>query len=320
MDYIHFIGIDVSKNWFDAALAGAPAKPQRFDNTGQGIALFLNALADRLAQGFVVLEATGGYETALLTALVRAGVAVHRAAPWQARSFARSLGKQAKTDGLDAKALARLAAERHMSLRRFVLASPDQTRLNELTMRRADLVAIQVAEKNRAGHPRYAGAAPEVRQSLADSLAFIAGQIEALDSQIEALLGASPELAPRIEVMTTLVGVGDKTARTLQAFLPELGQLSRRAAASLAGCAPHARDSGETTKHRCVFGGRSAVKRVLFTAALSARNHDPLMRNIFERLTKAGKPKMIAIVAIMRKIVVRLNAMLRPIAIAHHGR
>jgi transposase len=320
MDYIHFIGIDVSKNWFDAAVAGAPARPQKFANSAEGVALFQTEFKDRLARGFVVLEATGGYETALLVALVEGGVAVHRAAPWQARSFARSLGRQAKTDSLDAKALARLAAERHASLRLFVLASPDQTKLNELTMRRADLVVMQTAEKNRAGHPRYANAAPAVRQSLDESLAFIAGQIAAIESQVEDLLAASAELAPRIETMTALTGVGGKTARTLQAFLPELGQLTRRAAASLAGCAPHARDSGTSSLHRSVFGGRSAVKRVLFTAALSARTHDPLMRAVFERLTKAGKPKMIAIVAIMRKIVVRLNAMLRPQPLAHHGR
>ncbi len=116
--------------------------------------------------------------------------------------------------------------------------------------------------------------------------------------------------------MTSITGVGDKTAFLLQGLLPELGSLTRRQAASLAGCAPHARDSGLTQGHRSVFGGRALVKRALFTAAMSARTHDPSMREFFERLTKAGKPKMVALVAIMRKIIVRINAKLKPLAIA----
>jgi transposase len=161
-----------------------------------------------------------------------AKVALHRAAPWQVHSFARSLGKTAKTDGLDAKALARFAAERHSGLRRFELPAQDQQGLNELMMRRADLMACQMAEKARADHPRYTRATPAVRQSLANSLAFLESQIKAIEAQIEALIAASPSLRARSDIMTSLTGVGQKTARILQAFLPELGHLSRRAAAS----------------------------------------------------------------------------------------
>jgi transposase len=169
-----------------------------------------------------------------------------------------------------------------------------------------------MAEKARASHPRYAAATTAVQQSVADSLAFLDSQIKAIEAQIEALIADAPELNARGTIMTSVTGIGQKTARILQAFLPELGHLSRRAAASLAGCAPQAKDSGALRKHRSVFGGRAAIKRALFTAALSARTHDPNMRAFFERLTQAGKPKMLAIVAIMRKIIVRLNAMLRP--------
>lgn len=210
MDFLHFIGIDVSKNWFDVALDANAAKARRFDNTAEGIALFCAAFADHLKDGFVVLEATGGYETALIAALVAESVALHRAAPWQACSFSRSLGKQAKTDGLDAKALARFAAERHASLRRFELPSQDQQCLNELMMRRVDLVAFQMAEKTRADHPRYARATPAVRQSLADSRAFLESQIKAVETQIEALIAASPELRARSDVMTSQIGVGER--------------------------------------------------------------------------------------------------------------
>jgi transposase len=320
MAFLHFIGIDVSKNWFDVAIAGVSARPQRFDNTAEGIALFLTDLGNRRDTSFVVLEATGGYEIDLIAALLAASIVTHRAAPWQSRSFARSLGKQAKTDGLDAKALARLAAERHASLRPFVLASEDQSKLNDLMMRRADLVAIQVAEKNRAAHPRYTRATAAVGASLSESLDFLAAQLGRIEAEIDALITASETLRQRINIMTSQIGVGSKTAKTLQAFLPELGQLTRRAAASLAGCAPHAKDTGLASKHRSVFGGRSTIKRVLFTAALSARNHDPIMRAFFERLVANGKPKMVAIVAVMRKIVVQLNAKLRPQLISDHGR
>ncbi len=320
MAFLHFFGIDVSKNWFDVAIAGVTARPRRFDNTADGIALFLTDLGNRRDTSFVVLEATGGYEIELLAALIGAGIATHRAAPWQSRSFARSLGKQAKTDGLDAKALARLAAERHTSLRPFALASEDQSKLNELMMRRADLLAFQVAEKNRDAHPRYTRSTQAVRTSLAESLDFLAAQLQHIEAEIDALIAASQTLQQRINIMTSQIGVGSKTARILQAFLPELGQLTRRAAASLAGCAPHARDTGLASKHRSVFGGRSTIKRVLFTAALSARNHDPIMRAFFERLIASGKPKMVAIVAVMRKIIVQLNAKLRPQLISDHGR
>jgi transposase len=209
-----------------------------------------------------------------------------------------------------------MAAERHESLRLFVVASQEQGQLSELLMRRADLLAIQVAEKNRAGHPRYTEATETVRQSLAASLDFLTAQIALFDDQIKALVATAPELHARFKIMTSVIGVGDKTALLLQGLLPELGYLTRRQAASLAGCAPHPRDSGLTRGHRSVFGGRALVKRALFTAAMSARTHDPAMREFFERLTKAGKPKMVALVAIMRKIIVQINAKLRPPAIA----
>jgi transposase len=320
MTFVHFIGIDVSKNWFDVAVHGTQERAHRFDNTSAGTALFLKTFQTRLEQGFVVLEATGGYEMQLLQALIGAGICVHRAAPWQAHAFVRSLGNKAKTDGLDAQALARMAAERHASLRPFKLASKEQKKLEELTMRRADFIGVQMAEKHRAGHPRYLNAAPAIRRSLTKSLAFLERQIKTLEEEITNLIEASCELSARIAAMTTLTGVGARTALTLQAFLPELGTLTRRQAASLSGLAPHARDSGVSHKHRSIFGGRSAVKRVLFTAALSARTHDPILRAFFDKLVANGKPKMVAIIAIMRKLIVRLNAILRQQPLHNHGR
>jgi transposase len=320
MTFLHFIGVDVSKDWFDVARAGEPGQPQRFDNRNEDIARFVESLAERRGTSFVVLEATGGYERALVVALVTAGVAIHRAAPWQARSFARSLGKKAKTDGLDAKALARMAAERHTELRTFVPPSHEQSVLTDLMTRRADLLAMRTAEKARAAHPRYRQAAASVGDSLTESLAFFDRQIARIDAEIDALVDAADSLNRRVARMTTQIGVGETTALTLQAFLPELGALTRRAAASLAGCAPHARDTGQTHKKRTVFGGRASVKRVLFTAAMSARNHDPNMRAFFERLVANGKCKMVALVAVMRKIIVQLNAKLRPLPLPHHGR
>lgn len=311
MTFVHFIGIDVSSSWFDVAVFGAATRPHRFDNTAEGIAACRSSFGDRLPDSFVVLEATGGYETALITALVTDDIAVHRAAPWQAHSFTKSLGKAAKTDGLDAKALARMAAERHDTLRRFTLPSKNQTILNDLLTRRADLITMQTAEKNRAAHPRYRTADPMVRQSLDAMLTLIADQIADIDTAVQTLVAAAPDLSARFNIMTAVIGIGPKTAYTLQACMPELGSLSRRAAANLAGVAPHAKDSGSTKKHRSIFGGRSSIKRVLFTAAMSARRHDPIIKAFFERLVANGKPKMVALAAVMRKIITIANAKLR---------
>lgn len=307
MTFIHFLGVDVSKDTLDVALHGSAAKPKRYPNNSEGFAAFLAEQETKREQSFVVLEATGGYETAFLKALCQSGFAVHRASPLQAKHFIRSLGKAAKTDRLDALALARYAFERHATLPRFVEDAPEMQMLRDLLMRRADYMAMRTAETNRLQHPRYAS----LREDIAKHLAFLDERLAALESEIRNLIRNAPEVRQKEKILTAVTGVGAHTAATLLGLMPELGHVTRRQAASLAGCAPHARDSG--TKHGCrqTWGGRASIKTALFMASLSAARANPSLRAFYQRLIAAGKKKMVALNAVMRKLIVILNAKLR---------
>jgi transposase len=308
--YHTFVGIDISKATFAVAWQEEVEPAGEFANDAAGVAAFLARYAARLPTTFVVLEATGGDEIALLTALVTHGVAVHRADPRAASCFVRSLGTRAKTDALDAQGLARYGAERHAELGCYTLPDAAQEELTALLARRADLVGMRTAEVTRQQHPRYRHLQP----SLQAVLQVLHEQITALEQRVASLIQASPVLQAKMAVLTSLKGVGPRTAQTLLAFLPELGTLTRRGVASLAGCAPHPRDSGTRQGYRPTVGGRAAVKRALFLAAMSARTHPPLLRQCYERLRAQGKRPMVALTALMRKLVVILNAKLRDAA------
>lgn len=319
MQIIHFLGIDVSRDWFDVAIFGS-AKTARFDNTMEGLTAFAQHCEERdWSQSFVVVEATGGYETRLLRFLIVQGAKVHRATPLQAKHFIRSLGRHGKTDAIDALALARYGVERHHELPLFVLPDEQQNRFNALIMRRDDLVAFAMAEKARLHHPRYKDADDLVSGSVTDTLAFFERQIAAIEAELDALVKTAPHLKKRIETLCSIKGIGRISAYTLQAFMPELGTLTRKTAASLAGCAPHPRESGIRQRKRTVFGGRGTIRRILFLAAMAARRYDPILKAFFEKLVAAGKLKMVALTAIMRKIIVIANAKLRDMTLATTG-
>ncbi len=307
MGFIHFIGIDVSKETFDVAVHGEAARPAHFPNSRAGVAAFMKDYAAQLPEAFVVVEATGGYEAALLAALLEQEVAVHRADPRASSFFLRSLGRRAKTDRLDAQGLARYGAERHHELRLLRLPDAQQQRLHSLTARRADLVAMRTAKMNRRQHPRYR----ELRRSVESILTTLEEQITLLDRRIDSLVRATAALAAKMQVLTAIPGVGRQTAVTLLAFMPELGALTRRQAASLAGCAPHPRDSGKSSGYRRTVGGRAHVRRALYMAAMAARNHHPALRAFYENLVKNGKKPLIALTAVMRKLITIANAKLR---------
>jgi transposase len=311
MVYIHFIGIDVSKEWFDAVEyakeVAKAAKPERFQNSSAGFAAFARRFAVALPRALIVLEATGGYESALVEALLDRGWAVHRADPRAASHFIRSLGKRAKTDGLDARALARYGAERHGELRLACPQDAAQAELEVLHARRADLVAMRTAEKNRLKHPRYSA----LREDVRTLILTLQSHIDALEARIEALIGRSRRLAARRNVLTAVTGVGTHTANSLLACMPQLGTLTRRQAASLAGCAPHPRDSGKTTGYRRTSGGKQAVRSALFMAAMAARNFHPELKIFYQRLLQNGKKPIVALTALMRKLITILNAKLR---------
>lgn len=307
MSYKYFIGIDIAKNFFDVALSGMPDSAQRFDNTPEGFTSFYARFTRELSEALVIMEATGGYETALLTHLCTNGVAVHRVQPLQARHYMRSLRCFAKTDRIDAMALARYGAERHDGLPLFTLCEDILEELRDLHARRCDLIAMRVAEQQRLKHPRYR----TMTESVKTVMNTVKAEISRIEDAMRALIEGSESLKAKHELLTAFPGIGSTTALCLLAEMPELGTLTRRQAASLAGLAPHPRDSGNHTGYRAVRGGRATVRKALFMAALAARQHNPELRTFYQRLIQNGKKPMVAITAIMRKMIVILNARMR---------
>jgi transposase len=271
-------------------------------NTREALLAALEPLRERV---LAVCEATGGHEAVLLGALVALGIPVHRADGAKISAFARSLHR-AKTDRLDARTLALYGRERGESLARWTPAPAHQAELSALVRRRADLVAARKAERTRATAP---GAAA-IAASLSRTLAFLDGEIEDLEAAITDLIATTPDLEQRQTVLTGLPGVGKIVAATLLALLPELGQLSRRQAAALAGVAPHPDQTGTTRNRGRTTGGRRVLRPILFVAALTAVRGNNRLSQFYKRLIAAGKAKRLALVAVMRKIVVIANARL----------
>ena len=310
MNYIHFVGIDVSKDWLEVALCqeqgDKAAQAERYRNDGDGWAALSRRCASLWPETLVVLESTGGYESGLLAHLLAAGVAVHRVHPLTAKHFLRSL-HAAKTDTLDAMALARYGAERHRHLPLFRAPQAEAAELATLLARRAELVGWRAAEQSRLQHPRYAG----LRASVRRMIRTFDREIAQLETRMAALVEQSEPLRKRRAVLESVKGVAQKTAWVLLAALPELGSLTRRQAASLAGCAPHARDSGQHRGYRRTGGGRTLVRRALFLACWSAVRYNPALKPFYDRLRQNGKKPLVALVAAMRKLITILNAKLR---------
>lgn len=297
------VGIDVSKEHLEVGVLPSG----RGWSTGQSPAE-VSALADQLAAlkpALVVLEATGGLELEIVYALVERGVAVHRCEPKRARYFARSLGLLAKTDRIDAFALARFGATGELAAQSF--PAEGTRRLDALTTRRRQLVEAITAESNRL----QATTDPQARASIERHLAWLKDELKALDAQIGARMAACPDTRAKAERMRSVPGVGAVTAAVLLGALPELGTLDRWQAAALSGIAPLNDDSGRHQGKRRTWGGRKEVRCALYMAALVATRHNPVIRARYQRLLALGKPKKVALTACMRKVVVILNAMLR---------
>ena len=254
-----------------------------------------------------ICEATGGYEDALLSALVAAGCPAHRADARKVKAFIRSFGTLAKSDPLDARALARYGAERHTGLTRWQTPDPQRQRLQVLVRTRADFVEQRAACTNRIKAP---GAAP-AKTMLEALKTCLSDQIAALDHAIALLMRAAPDIARTERALATIPGIGTTTAAALIALMPELGTIGRRQAAALAGLAPHPNQSGATDACRRTRGGRAEIKRILFMPALAAARHHPTIKTTYQQLINRGKKPIIAIVAIMRRIIVIANARVR---------
>ena len=262
----------------------------------------------------VICEATGGYETALLEALVAAQRPVHRADARKVKAFIRSLGTLAKTDAIDARALARYGQERHDRLKCWVPGDTDQVRLHAPVMARRDIVADRTAWSNRQKAPGAKAA-----------YAMIAPILKALDDQLAAIntaiatLVQSCKLAAKANILQAIPGIGAVTAHSLVALMPELGTLDRKQAASLAGLAPHPKQSGQSNAYRSVRGGRPILRQALFMpvlsyaegAAMCATKHNPTLRTFYQRLINNGKKPIVALTATMRKLITIANAKIR---------
>jgi len=265
------------------------------------------------APRLIVLEATGGYEAACALARQDAGLPVLVVNPRQARDFARRQGILAKTDRGDARVLAQFAATTALAPR--PLPTGPLRELANLVSRRRQLLEQQVAERNR--RPQASGT---IAQSIDAVLAVLTEPLATVTAAIRALIRATPALQPPGDRLTSVPGVGPVVAATLVAELPELGTLTRRQIAALAGVAPLARDSGRSRGRRQVWGGRAHVRQPLYMAALVASTHNPVIRAFYQRLLAAGKPKKLALVACMRKLLVILNALVHHATVwnAHH--
>lgn len=297
-----FGGIDVAKATLDVAVDGTAAV-RSFPNDERGIAAVVHALR-ATAPALIVVEATGGYERALVATLGVAGLPVVVVNPRQVRDFARATGQLAKTDRIDAQLLARFAATVRPAVR--PLPAAEQHALEAVVRRRRQLREMLTAEQARL--PLAAGA---VRRSLRQHIAYLERELRTTDHDLGALIEASPVWQAAEDLLQSVPGVGDVTARTLLAALPELGTLERRAIAKLVGVAPLNHDSGAHRGYRAIWGGRGEVRHVLYMAALVATRHNPVVRAFYQRLRAAGKAAKVALVACMRKLLTILNSILR---------
>jgi transposase len=298
-----FVGVDVSKDQLDVHVL-PEGRGFAVARTPAGIEALIGELAP-LGPYLVALEATGGLEGVVVAALAGAGLAVVAVNPRQIRDFARATGKLAKTDAIDAAVIARFAEAVRPQPR--ALASPEAKALAELVARRRQLIEMMVAERNRR---RLVGA-KAVLKSIDRIIAALEKQLADLDRDIGARVRETPVWREKEDLLKSVPGVGDQTARTLIAALPELGELDRRQIAALVGVAPINRDSGRWRGKRMIAGGRADVRCTLYMAALVGVRRNPVLKAYYERLCAAGKAKKLALVAAMRKLLTILNAMLK---------
>lgn len=297
------VGIDVSKGRLDVHVLPSGAS-FGLANDDAGVRELCERL-DGLGPERVALEATGGLETLAVAALSGAGLPVVVVNPAQVRAFAGALGKRAKTDALDAAVIAAFVAATRPELR--PLPDAAARALADLVTRRRQIVQMIVAEQNRA----RTATARQTQKSIKRLLAALSRELESLDADMDDHIRKSPLWRVKEKLLTSMTGVGPIVARTLIAELPELGCLDRRQIAALAGLAPFTRQSGQWRGKSFIGGGRSRVRAALFMAALVAARHNPVLKAFRDRLVAAGKPKIVAIVATMRKLLTILNAMIR---------
>lgn len=296
-----FVGIDVSRDHLD--LHERPSdRHQRYANDAEGI----EAIAVRMLElkpTLIVAEATGGLEVPLIVALVDRQLPIVQVNPRQARDFAKASGRLAKTDSIDAAALAHFADAIRPPLRDF--PTEEMRELRELLDRRQQLIGIRVMEQNRLAST----AIKSVRRDIEAHIRFLNKKIAAVEKQMNKRIGASDSMRQKDEVMQSVPGIGDQVARTLIIRLPELGTMDRRPITSLVGLAPMNWDSGSMKGSRHIRGGRSDVRVALYQAAVASIRVNKEFKTFYARLRASGKAAKVALVAVARKLLVLVNAL-----------
>ena len=298
-----YVGIDVSKATLDVHVRPS-GEAFAVARDGNG----LRALVERLrgvTPELIVLEATGGFETIVAAALASAELPVVVVNPAQVRHFAKALGQRAKSDPIDAAVIADFAAAVKPALR--PLPNEAARLLAELVSRRAQLVEMLAAERQREER----AANTRVRTSLKRHIAALTKEVKTIEGDIDGLIRSSPLWREKEDLLKTFPGVGETLARVFLAELPELGQLSRRKIASLVGVAPFTQQSGQWKGKSMIAGGRANVRSAVFMAAMTAIRFNDVLRTFYQHLLALGKPKMVALIAVARKLLTILNAMLR---------
>ena len=297
------VGIDISKATLDVYLH-PQASARQFPNTAAGIA----ALLAWLAQGAVhrvIFEPTGPYHHRLERQLGTAGIPMVKVNPLQARRFAEAIGKRAKTDAVDAAMLARFGALDALQARPMI--SQTLSDMKELLVARRGLVRDRVAATNR----NHVHRAPLLRRLADQRLRQVERQIAAIDAALRALCQADVELKARLNILVSIPGIGEATALAMLVEMPELGIMENKCVASLAGLAPVARDSGQHSGKRFIRAGRAQLRQALYMPALAAIRFNADLKAKYQALVTAGKPPKVAITAVMRKLVILANALLR---------
>lgn len=297
------VGIDVSKDRLDVAVA-PQGEVFAVGNDHAGIDDLIVRLK-AIGADAIALEATGGFETLAVAGLSSAGLTVLVVNPAQVRAYAHAIGRRAKTDPIDAAVIAAFVLATKPEVR--PLRDAETQALSELVARRRQIVQMIVAEENRLRMVL----AKQAQKSVKRLLAALRRELESLDADLDDHIRKSPVWRVREALLTSVPGVGPTTARTLLAELPELGSLDRRQIAALAGLAPWTRQSGKWKGKSFIGGGRGKVRAVLFMAALVASRHNPGLKAFRDKLVASGKPKIVAIVATMRKLITILNAIIR---------
>jgi len=297
-----YVGIDVSKDRLDVHVAPS-GLAFAVVRDGKGVGELMARLTE-MSASVIAVEATGGFETVVAAGLAAAGLPVVVVNPAQVRAFARALGKRAKTDPIDAAVIAGFAAATKPVPR--ALPDADTRLLADLVARRRQIVEMIGAERQREKR-----ASAKARKSIARLLRALEKELSVLDRDIDESVRGSPVWRETEDLLKSVPGIGDITARTMIAELPELGNLDRRQIAALAGLAPWTRQSGQWRGKSFIGGGRASVRSALFVAAMVAARHNPVLKPFHQRLIAAGKAKKVALVAVARKLLTILNAIIR---------